>query len=508
MRIILIIFAVFCLIFTEFVLGKEPILIPDNRPNIIYILADDMGYGDVGIYNPESKIPTPNLDALAAAGMRFTDAHSPASVCTPTRYGIMTGEYAWRSKRLKSSVLRGYGHAMIETGRTTVASLLNNIGYQTGIVGKWHLGLNWKIKPKFKSQFVDLLPDENGHMVVRDTDPRWIDFSQAPVGGPRDIGFDYSYILPASLDMPPYAYLENDKLIENPSQWIEGHDTDTGYTKAFWRAGHKAPSFVFDDVLPTFTQKAVSFISEKSTAQAPYFLYVPFAGPHTPWLPTDNFKGKSQAGMYGDFVNMVDDAIGQILAAVVASGEAENTLIVFTSDNGPFWQPRHSKKFNHSAVGIYRGMKADTYEGGHRMPFIVSWPNKIKANSVSQHLTVQTNLMATLADIIDESIPSGVGKDSVSILPTLLGKDAKQVPELVVHQSSKNMMAIRAGDWKLILGLGSGGFTQPRFAKQIKGGPAGQLFNLAEDPSETTNVYLKYPKIVSRLKKTLKRKMQ
>jgi len=476
-----------------------------SRPNIIYILADDMGFGDLGVNNPDSKIPTPNLDTLAAEGMRFTDAHSPASVCTPTRYGILTGEYAWRSKRLKSGVLRGYGHAMIETGRMTVASLLKDAGYETGIVGKWHLGLDWQIKPAYQEQFDALLPDPDGHMVVKETDPAWIDFAQPPKGGPLTLGFDYSYILPASLDMPPYAYLENDVLVEMPTEWVEGNDLDTGFTEAFWRAGHKAPGFIFDQVLPTIVSKSISFIENKAVGEKPYFLYVPLTGPHTPWLPTEAFENKSNAGNYGDFVNMIDDAVGRILGAVEASGQEGSTLVIFTSDNGPFWQPRHIAEYGHRAAGVYRGMKADIFEGGHRIPFVVKWPDQVLKNSVTDHLTAQTNLLATLAEIVGVAIPAGAAKDSVSILPVLLGngRSGEIEDEVVVHQSSRNLLAIREGDWKFVDGLGSGGFTQPRFVEPTPGEPAGQLYNLARDPAETRNLYLEHPEIVTRLKRLL-----
>lgn len=477
-----------------------------TMPNIVYILADDMGYGDFGANNPASKIPTPQLDSLAADGMRFTDAHAPASVCTPTRYGIMTGEYAFRSKRLRYGALNGYGHAMIEQGRMTVPRLLQGAGYTTGIIGKWHLGLNWKIKPEFKKEFAALLPDKDGHMVVKSTKPDWVDFSKQPTDGPVTLGFDYSYILPASLDFPPYTYLENDQMTEVPTEQIEGRDLDTGFTKAFYRGGLKAPSFDFNQVLPNFTQRAANFIEEKAKSDKPYFLYVPLPAPHTPWLPAEKFNGVSGAGMYGDFMAMVDDAVGQIIAAVENSGEARDTLIIFTSDNGPFWQQRHKDTFGHNAAGIYRGMKGDTHEAGHRMPYVVKWPAKVAAGSVSDHITTQTNLMATVAEIVGQQMPMGAGKDSKSIVPILLGGTAQ--PEILIHQSPGDMFAIRDGDWKFIDGLGSGGFTKPRTIKPTPGGPKGQLYNMATDPIESENLYLKHPEIVARLRVLLAKKRQ
>lgn len=472
-----------------------------SMPNIVYILADDMGYGDIGANNPDSKIPTPRLDTLAADGMRFTDAHAPASVCTPTRYGILMGEYAFRSKRLRYGALNGYGMPMIEQGRMTVARFLQGAGYNTGIIGKWHLGLNWKIKPEFQKKFDGLLPDKDGHMVVKKTNPDWIDFSEHPTEGPATLGFDYSYILPASLDFPPYTYVENDKMTEIPTEQIEGRDLDTGYTKAFYRGGLKASSFDFEQVLPNFTQRAANFIEEKAKSDKPYFLYVPLPAPHTPWLPAEKFRGKSGAGMYGDFVAMVDDAVGQIIAAVEKSGEARETLIIFTSDNGPYWRERHKEEFDHYATGIFRGMKGDTHEGGHRMPYVVKWPASVAAGSVSDYATTQTNLMATVAELVGQQLPNGVGKDSRSIVPILKGGTAE--PEVLIHQSPSNMFAVREGDWKFIDGLGSGGFTKPSWITPTPGGPKGQLYNLTTDPKESENLYLKHPEIVARLRASL-----
>lgn len=476
----------------------------ESLPNIVYILADDMGYGDLHANNPASKIPTPELDKMAAEGMRFTDAHSPASVCTPTRYSIMTGEYAFRSKRLRYGALRGYGQPMIEHDRMTVARLLQGGGYTTGIIGKWHLGLNWAIKPEYRQAFDALLPDKDGHMVVKETNPDWIDFTKPITQGPIALGFDYSYILPASLDFQPYVYLENDKLVELPTEYIKGQNISAGGRRLFYRSGLKAPSFVFDQVLPTMTHKAVNFIEEKATSDKPYFLYVPFAAPHPPWIPTKKFLGKSQAGDYGDFVAMVDDAVGQIVAAVDKSGEARDTIIIFTSDNGPNWKESHKEMFGHYAAGIFRGKKGDVHEGGHHMPFVVRWPAKVKPGSVSEHTTTQTNLMATAAELMGQRMPEGAGKDSRSILPILLGGTAKA--EVLVHHTSSNMFSVRDGDWKFVDGLGSGGFTNPKWIKPTPGGPIGQLFNLAMDPGESENLYLKHPEIVARMRALLKEK--
>ncbi len=478
-------------------LSFKPTVQKNKMPNIVYILADDMGYGDVSIYNPQGKIATPNIDKLAMQGMRFTDAHSPSSVCTPTRYAIMTGRYPWRS-RLPVGVLRGYSRTLIEENRPTVATLLKSQGYQTGVVGKWHLGLDWEV-PKGKEE---LLKTEN-YGIKTEMNPEEIDFTKKTTGGPQSVGFDYSYILPASLDMPPYCYLENQQLTEQPTAYTKGNKLESGYTGPFWREGKISPSFDFYGVLPEFVSKANAFL-KKQTQERPFFLYVPLAGPHTPWVPTKNYVGKSKAGEYGDFVQQVDAAVGEILKSLEASGLAENTLVIFTSDNGPYWRPNFVEQFGHAAAGPFRGMKGDAFEGGHRVPFVVRWPNKVKPNVVSNATTTLANLMATCAEIVGTKDAKYNSEDSYSILPVLTGK-AKQVTTqpAVVHSSSSGFFAIRKGDWKLIEGLGSGGFTEPKEIKPKVGEAAGQLYNLAHDVSEKNNLYEQNPEKVRELTQLL-----
>lgn len=464
-----------------------------QSPNIVYILADDLGYGDVSVYNPDGKISTPHIDKLAAQGMRFTDAHSPSSVCTPTRYALMTGRYPWRS-RLPVGVLRGYSRTLIENDRATVASLLKKHGYETGVVGKWHLGLDWALN-KGNEQ---LASGEN-YGIKTEMSPEHIDFARQPENGPNTVGFNYSYILPASLDMPPYCYLENQKLTDLPSAYTDGNKLQSGYTGPFWREGKMAPSFDFYGVLPGFVKKASEFIN-RQTAKKPFFLYVPLAAPHTPWVPTPGYKGKSKAGEYGDFVQQTDAAVGEILKALEEKGFTENTIVIFASDNGPYWRQNFVEQFNHKAAGAYRGMKGDAFEGGHRIPFIVKWPEKVKPGTVSDATTTLANLMATCADIVNDKEPNFITEDSYSILPVLLGK-TRQVPQqtAVVHSSSIGYYAIRKGDWKLILGLGSGGFTEPRKVEPTVGKPEGQLYNLATDIAETNDVYAQNPEKVKEL---------
>lgn len=473
---------------------------PQVRPNIVYILADDLGYGDVSCFNPSGKIKTPNIDRLAAEGMRFTDAHSPASVCTPSRYSILTGDYAWRS-RLPQGVLRGYGRSLIEAGHFTVGSFLQSEGYQTAVIGKWHLGLDWILKDH--NDQARLVKDKNlrAGEFVKDMNPDSIDFTIPPDGGPIQRGFHYSFILPASLDMEPYCYLKNDTLTELPTAFTPGNDLETGYTGAFWRAGRMAPSFKINEVLNVFTDKAISYLTDRSIEQKPFFLYLPLAAPHTPWVPGDQYKGKSAAGQYGDFVQMVDDAIGKVLRAIDSLQLADNTIVIMASDNGPFWRPAFIERYDHRAAGEFRGMKADIFEGGHRVPLIVRWPGKVAPGTVSDATTTLTNLSATCADVLKTTLPPGSASDSYSLLPVLLGKsDSVTDQKVIIHHSSIGSFAIRKGKWKLIEGLGSGGFSEPQQQIALPGEPEGQLYDLKNDPSEMENLYSQFPNKVSELK--------
>ena len=474
--------------------------LPSPLPNIVYILADDLGYGDVSAYNPEGKIRTPNIDKLAARGMRFTDAHSPSSVCTPTRYAIMTGRYPWRS-RLPVGVLRGYSRPLIEEERPTVASMLRSRGYRTGVVGKWHLGLGWTPKPEHAGRLADPM-----YGIRDEMDPAHIDLDKPMTAGPNSVGFDYSFVLPASLDMPPYAYVENHRLVEPLTSSTPLSKPDTGYAGAFWREGLKSPSFDFHDVLPRFVRQASDFIRRQQSGK-PFFLYVPMPAPHTPWMPIAPWKGRSAVGEYGDFTEQVDASVGAILHTLDSMGFSKNTIVIFTSDNGPYWRSDYIAKYNHRSAGPWRGMKGDAFEGGHRIPFIVSWPGKVKPGSVSHATTTLANLMATAAEItgvkfkyMDHPV------DSHSILPVLTGQ-SEQVPFQtgVVHSSSVGFFAVRKGDWKLIEGLGSGGFTTPKQIKPNPGGPDGQLFNLKEDPAEEKDLFLTHPEKVKELRQELKK---
>lgn len=467
-------------------------------PNIVYILADDLGYGDVSANNPNSQIQTPHIDALAQQGMRFTDAHTSSSVCTPSRYSILTGRYPWRS-RLPIGVLRGYSRTLIEPDLPTVAQLLKTRNYQTAVVGKWHLGIDWVLKDAHHDSLKNPL-----FGIKEEINPQQIDFTKAPTAGPLTQGFDYSFILPASLDMPPYCYLENDRLTELPTAYTQGNKLESGYTGPFWREGLMSPSFDFPDVLPMFTRKATDFIRKQQNASSPFFLYFPMPAPHTPWLPTDAYKGSSKAGEYGDFVQQVDASVGQLLNLLDSLDMADNTLVVFTSDNGPYWRENFIQQFNHRSAGPFRGMKGDAHEGGHRVPFIVRYPGKVKAGTISPALTSLANFMATCADLLGDRSGKFESEDSYSILPVLTGKaNAVKDQPAVVNSSSKGMLSIRQQDWKLINALGSGGFTVPAEIKPKPGDPTGQLFNLNKDIREEQNLYQENPEKVKELRTLL-----
>ena len=466
------------LIVVVLVLGCNTANNEETNPNIILILADDMGYGDAGVYNSDSKIPTPNIDRIALEGIRLTDAHSPSAVCTPTRYGVLTGRYSWRTD-LKSGVLWGYSTNMIDTSRVTIPSMLQDKGYFTGGVGKWHLGLG-----------------------EGDSTNYFAPFSISPI----NLGFDYYYGIPASLDMQPYVYFENNRVTEEPTAYVEASAHRRQEGGGFWRGGGVAPGFRHIDVLSHTTEKATSFIEEQAQSDNPFFLYMPLSAPHTPWLPEDAFRGKSGAGYYGDFTVQVDHSVGQILSTLDELSLVENTLIIFTSDNGAHWYTDDIERFDHRANLHLRGQKADIWEGGHRVPFVARWPGTIKQGSVNDETVTHTDFFATIAEIVGFDIPEGVAEDSYNILPVLLDSTIDTpIREATVHHSLDGMFAIRKGEWKFIEGRGSGGFTQPRRIELEDGEPQGQLFNLAEDPSEQNNVYTQYPEIVDQLQTLLNR---
>ena len=439
-----------------------------TQPNIVVILVDDMGYGDPGCFNANSKIPTPNIDEIARAGKRFTDAHAPGALCHPSRYGLLTGRHPFRTD---VSVWRE--HPLIAEGQATIASVLKSRGYRTAMVGKWHLGF-----------------EEDG-------------YDKPLPGGPLDVGFDSFFGIRASTDIPPYFYIRGDRALAPPSDRIAANESE-GWSPiqgGFWRAGGIAPGLELRDVLPRFTDEAIEVIDAHGDSGEPLLLYLAYPAPHTPWLPSAEYVGTSGAGMYGDFVVMVDAMIGRVLEALDAAGLAEDTLLIFSSDNGPVWYDTDVERLGHDSSGGLRGMKGDAWEGGHRMPFIVRWPGKVEPGTVSEQVICFTDMLATFAAVSDAPAISAA-TDSFNILPVLLDEQAEHEPIRgpLVIPSANGTFSIRSGPWKLIDGLGSGGFSKPSRVTPTPDGPEGQLYNLLDDPGETNNLYQAQPRIVARLR--------
>lgn len=459
-----------------------------EMPNIVFILADDLGYGDISFLNPESKIRTSNIDRIAQSGVAFTDAHSGSAVSTPTRYGILTGRYSWRSE-LKSGVLNGYSGDLITPERKTLPQMLRERGYNTACTGKWHLGWHWNNIEKGNDS---------------------VDYSLPISEGPVERGFDYFFGFSGSLDMPPYIYVENDRPTSLPDRITNGNNIthgNPGYDGSFWREGPTGSDFFHIECTPELFRKAGKYIEDMTGQEKPYFLYLALPSPHTPILPTDDFKGKSGINPYADFIMMIDEEIGKLLAVIERTGESNNTIIVFTSDNGtsPWADIKTLESKGHKTSYIYRGYKADLYEGGHRVPCFMQWPAKIKKPHVVEQTICLTDFMATFAAITEYKPAENEAEDSYNLLPALLNPGyRKTIREATVHQSINGNLAIRKGDWKLLMSPGSGGWSFPRPGKEEEGLPPVQLYNLKEDPSEKVNRQAEHPEIVKELTDLLK----
>lgn len=445
-----------------------------------------MGYGDLSCLNQSSNIRTAHLDRMASAGMIFEDAHASSAVCTPSRYSILTGRYNWRSS-LKRGVLDGYATHLIEPGRMSVASLLKENGYHSAMIGKWHLGWDWAT--------TDGTP--------ANADGGNVDFTGPVANGPDSYGFDYYYGHCGSLDMPPYVYVENGQATAQP-------DRVTGDTGKFtwWRKGPTASDFRHQDVLSNFTERSVRYIEERAKSGKPFFLYFPLTAPHTPILPAPKFRGKSGTNAYGDFCLQVDDVVGRIMDALDRVGVGDNTILIFTSDNGCSPQADFDQLagFGHHPSYVFRGHKADIYEGGHRIPLIVRWPAVIHAGSASTETVCLCDLLATCADIVGVDLPDNAGEDSISNLPVWQGQVLdKSLREATIHHSIDGSFSIRKGKWKLEMCAGSGGWSYPRPGKECEGLPPIQLYNLDQDIGESRNVYDKHPEVVEKLKALLTR---
>jgi len=481
-------------------------------PNIIIIFADDMGYGDVSFFNPDAKVRTPAIDNLAENGLAFTQAHASGSVCTPSRYGLLTGRYAFRSDGAAGG-LRGFDGMVIESGRETLASLLKGAGYATACVGKWHLGVDWATT------------DNAGKVLVNDvTGFSNVDYFSALKTGPNDFGFDYSYIHVASTDMPPYMFVKDHQVVDPnvilTNEIYPSHLDDTVYDwdlrqltesdvywrrGVWWRHGEISESFRLEECQSSILREGISFIEwqSKNNKSTPFFLYLPLTGPHTPWLPVEKFQGKTAIGDYGDFLLEIDNVVAQISHTLKQLGAMENTIIIFTSDNGAAWPLQEIERTGHEANFGRRGQKGDVWDGGHHVPLVISWPAKIKKPAIYSKLVSLTDIFATFADLTGQKMHEDSGEDSFSFLHALHGMVDKPTRDHMVHHSSRRLFAIRKDEWKYIHGLGSGGFTAPGIIQPTPDGPKGQLYHINNDPMEENNLYLTNLPLVGQLNSAL-----
>lgn len=467
-----------------------------SLPNVILVMADDLGIGDVQPTNDNCKIKTPNLVAMASQGLTFMDAHTPSAVCTPTRYGLMTGRYNWRS-RLGKGVLGGFSKHLIPAERATVGHLMRKAGYKTQMIGKWHLGWDWV---KLPADPID--PSDDAATIRKKKRNTKVDFTKPVSNGPDINGFDGYYGHCGSLDMAPYVWVDTGKVTALP-------DRVKGVTKAeddygWYREGPMAPDFVIDNVLPHLFDKSQTFIKDNAPAAKagkPFFLYLPLPAPHTPIVPVAPFKDASGMNPYADFVMQVDHHMGQLMASLKESGIDDNTIVIFTSDNGcsPEANFELLEKFGHDPSGGYRGYKSDIFEGGHRVPLIVRWPGKIKAGQKTDALACLTDVYATLQELTGQPEEDQAGEDSFSLMNVFEGAKKSKRDSLVSH-SIGGWFSIRSGDWKLCLCAGSGGWSSPTEREALDGKlPAMQLFNLKSDRGEQTNLAAEYPDKVESL---------
>ncbi|ODA34970.1 sulfatase family protein [Planctopirus hydrillae] len=460
-------------------------------PNIVILYADDMGYGDLHVQNPESRIPTPNLDRLARQGTRFTDAHSSSGICTPSRYALLQGRYHWRKFH---GIVNSFDSPVLDDEKLTIAKLLKTKGYRTACIGKWHLGWDWN---SIKKQGVKPT-DKAGYAADA------FDWSQPISGGPRSHGFDY-YFGDDVPNFPPYAWFENDRVITTPTVTLK---TTAPTAEGSWEArpGPAVQDWDFWAVMPTLTQKAEQWISEQKADQ-PFFLYFPFTSPHAPIVPTSDFTGKSQAGGYGDFMFQTDDTVGRVLAALEKHGFSENTLVIFSADNGPErYAYDRVRNFGHRSMGPLRGLKRDIWEGGHRVPMIVRWPGVVPAERVCDELISQIDLFATIAAVVDAEIPPGSAEDSYNQLQLLQGTGSS-ARQTLVHNTHPKGYALRHGDWVLI-DARTGAVSQvPKWFDEANGYSShslpGELYHLKDDLAQRQNLYAENPEKVAELKALL-----
>ena len=481
-------------------MAKTAVEKKDNRPNFLIILADDLGYGDVQCYNPtRGKIPTPNIDGLAAQGIRFTDAHSSSAVCSPSRYTLLTGRYHWRT-RLQSGIVNVFGEPLIAPGRLTIASLVKKKGYQTACIGKWHLGWDWPADSiQRKLLLADSKPATTSEEIPTTAAHRelWQNIFSKPIeGGPTTRGFD-RYFGTDVPNWPPFCFIENNRTVGIPTEFLPAENFSRNLASL---RGPALKEWKLENILPGLGDQAVRFISEAAEKKKPFLLYLPLTSPHTPLAVNESWKGKSGLNAFGDLVMETDELVGKVLEALDKSGVAENTIVLFTSDNGcaPYIGVEEMEAKGHFPSGLLRGYKGDAWEGGHRIPFIIRWPGVVKPGRVCNQLVHQADLLATISGILGMKIPDNAGEDSFSILPLLHGRD-KPIRENAVSCSLNGVPSIRKGDWKLIAGSAAGGMSKMRDTNQIK------LYNLSRDPGEKENLAENEPNRVADMRDLLEK---
>lgn len=475
-------------IFSNLCIGETP------KPNIVILYADDMGVADVSYGDPKVKIQTPHIDRLATQGMTFTDGHSSSGICTPSRYAMLTGQHHWRRFH---GIVNAFGTSVFKKEEFTIARMLQKQGYKTGCFGKWHLGWDWDAIRK------------PGVTKKQNASAESYDWTKPFPGGPLDQGFDY-YFGDGTINFPPYCWIENDRFLTIPTRSVIKSKPLAG--GGSFRTGPMAEGWNPYDILPTITEKTVNWI-EKQKADQPFFAYLAFNSPHYPIVPNKEFHGKSKAGFYGDFVVETDAMVGKVLAALEKKGLSKNTIVIFTADNGA---EKHAyerlQKFDQWSSGELRGLKRDLYEGGHRVPFIVSWPNKIKAGSRSTEVVSQVDFAATFAEITNYQLNDQKAIDSYNLLPVLTGQDySKPLRVATVQNTNKAKYAIRQGDWVFINSHTGASQSEPKGylnhfgLKTYPKGTPGLLFNLKNDPRQSKNIYQEHPAQVSAMQTLLKR---
>ncbi|MDB4410847.1 arylsulfatase [bacterium] len=476
-----------------------------KQPNVLILYADDLGFGDLGCYNKKSRIPTPNLDRLASESVRFTDGHSSSGICTPSRFAMLTGRHHWRDFH---GIVNAFGGSVFKPERLTLPEMLKEKGYKTAAIGKWHLGWNWDA---IRNKEVKAITVQEGRRKKQQLGPEAFDWTKSIPNGPLNHGFDY-YFGDTVINFPPYCWIENDKVVKAPDTLMQ-----TGKWKKIkeggWecRPGPMVTGWDPYENIPTTTKKGVDYIKEAAKAEEPFFLYFAYPAPHAPIIPNDEFDGKSKAGPYGDFVYETDHSIGQLLQALKDSGQAENTIVIFSADNGPeYYAYARDAKFDHWSAHPFRGLKRDAYEGGHHVPFIVKYPGVTMAGTVNDALVSQIDIMATLASVVGYDLPDkNAAEDSHDLLPLLKG-EVKSIRTSHIHNTFDHTWAFREGDWVLVTGKSG---HHSRVTKEwLKKhdypkteSKQSRLFNLREDIGQRNDLAAKHPEKVKAMEASLAR---